>query len=299
MRIEVRVLDVLPGPLEVSRHRVEPFAKGADDVRVRHLEGLTEQVLGDARLGAQAQEAAIEGELLVGRPFLRRGGSVFQGPVPGREEQDLIVDSRQQEFAHRAALELDLLGHAIAIAGQLDTLLHGTVDPVDVLDEAARDLVHLVEKSLAYLHLPDRLDDLCEARAVPVELRAGGGELVGGVGGDEARRGGDEEGPALGEQERGIEVGNAALGDAALGVADIEERVASDEACGERERECSPEPQVELPRDSETAPPGARGSFLVRRNGPGDGRSRPRVRVGSLALLAHRSARATSRSMGR
>ena len=48
VRLEIRMFDVRPRPLEVSRHRIELLAKRAQEVRVGDLERLAEQALHEA-----------------------------------------------------------------------------------------------------------------------------------------------------------------------------------------------------------------------------------------------------------
>ena len=308
MGIEVRVLDILPGAVDLSRHRVELLAKGADDVRVRHLESLAEQVLREARLGAQGQQAPIPRQLRVGRAFVERGGSAVEIPIPGREEQDLIVDLRHQDVSDRTALRLDLGGHDLPVPGQLDPPLHGSIDPVNVLDEVPRHLFHLLQEARLHLHLAQGLDDLSKPGALRVELRAGGGELLAGIGRDEAGGGRDQKRAPLRQQEGGVEIRNAAFGDPALRVTDVEERVAPDETRREREREGPAEAEVELSGDPEAAAPGAGARVAGLRSGPlgfpgfngGRGhRGSGLGRLGRRGFAAHRSVRPISRSMGR
>ena len=256
-RLQIRVLDFRPCALKVPRDRIELLAKGAEEIRVGDLERLAEKTLREARLGAQREQAAIPRQLPVGRALVGWSGCVVEGPVSGREKEDLVVDHREQDVADRAALALDIGGHGLLGLNQLDPALHGSVDPVDVLDEARRDPVHLLEQVLPYLDPPHRVHDLPESAPVGREFCARGGKLLAGVGRDEAGCGRDEKGTPLREQEGGVEVGNASLGDPALGVAHVEEGVASDEARGQREREGPAKAEVELPGNAETAAPGA------------------------------------------
>ena len=307
-RLEVRVLDVPPPARHVSRHRIELLAEGADEVRIRDLERLAEQALREARLRAQGEEAAVAGQLPVGSVFFGRGGGAVEGPVPGREEQDLVVDHREQDGADRAPLLLDLGGHGQGGAVHLDPPFHRPVDPVGVLEEARRDPVQLLQQLLAHLHPPHGAHDLREFGAMDLELRARLGELLTRAGGDEAGHGGNQERAPLREQEGGVEVGDAALGDPALRVADVLERVEPDEARGEREREGPAEAEVELPGDPESVPAGAGGGGArvrsgalggSRGRGARGGRGDAPGGIGGRGFVAHRSARAASRSMGR
>ena len=317
VRLQIRVIDSRPGALEVPRHRVELLAKGADEVRVGDLQRLPEQALREARLGAQGKQAAVPRQLPVGSALVGRGGRVVEGPIAGRQKQDLVVDHREEDVADRAALALNIGGHGLLGLDELDPALHRAVDPVDVLDEARRDPVHLLEQVLPNLYPPHRVHDLPEAGAMGRKFGACGGKLLAGVRRDEAGRGRDEKGAPLRQEEGGVEVGNAPLGDSALGIAHVEEGVASDEARGEREREGPAETEVELPGDAEAAAPGGRsgaapldlGRALRFGFGHGSGTlgldgGRERVgpgrgRIGPGGVAAHHCVRAASRSIGR
>ena len=303
-RLQVRVRYIRPRALKVSRDRIELLAKGAEEVRVGDLERLAEQTRREARLGAQGKQAAIAGQLPVGRALVGWSGCVVEGPVPGREEQDLVVDHREQDVADSAALALDVGGHGLLGLGQLDPALHGPVDPVDVLDEARRDPVHLLDQVLPYFHPSHRVHDLPESAPMSREFRACSGKLLAGVRRDEAGGGRDEKGASLREKEGGVEVGNALLGDPALRVAHVEEGVAPDETRREREREGAAEAEIELASDPEAAAArtgvvvaglgdgffGLHGTRGFRGNGPGG--------FGPDGAAARRTHRPASRSMG-